>query len=90
MHREVDELMKKELVRESKYPCTIPALLVPRKYGFFRICVDSRTINKIMVDYQFPIPCLDDHLDQLHNPTILSKIDLQSGYHRIKMRPSDE
>jgi len=64
-------------------------LLVKKKDGSSRLCVDYQQLNKLTIKNKYLLPRIDDLLDQLRGAAVFSKIDLRSGYHQILVRPED-
>jgi len=64
-------------------------LLVKKKDGNSRLCVDYRQLNKMTIKNKYPLPIIDDLMDQLHGSSVFSKIDLQLGYHQILVKADD-
>jgi len=64
-------------------------LLVKKKDGSSRLCVDYKLLNKIKIKNKYPLPRIDDLMDQLHGSSVFSKIDLRSGYHQILVKTDD-
>ena len=75
------------IIRESTSPYASPAILVKKKNGEARMVVDYRQLNKITKRIQYPLPIIDDHIDQLCNKQIFTSLDLKSGFHQIPVHP---
>jgi hypothetical protein len=87
--RQIQEILQKGHIRPSSSPYGSPIVLVQKKDGTWRLCIDYRSLNKITVRNRYPIPQIDDLLDQLKGGKYFSKIDLKSGYHQVPIEPSD-
>ena len=81
----VQEFLYKGIIILSSSPCGSPIVLVPKKDGTCRLCIDFRALKKIMVNNRYPLPRIDDLLDQLKNVIYFNKLDLGSGYHHIRI-----
>ncbi|GKE72832.1 putative reverse transcriptase domain-containing protein [Tanacetum coccineum] len=86
---QLKELQEKGFIRTSSSPWGALVLFVKMKDGSFRMCIDYRELNKLTVINRYPLPRIDDLFDQLQGSQYISKIDLRSGYHQLRVREED-
>jgi hypothetical protein len=89
LNKQIDELSEKGYIRPSTSPWAAPVLFVEMKDGTRRMCMDYRALNEVTVKNKYPLPRIEDLFDQLRGASVFSKIDLRSGYHQLRIRPSD-
>jgi hypothetical protein len=89
LKKQLDELLQKGYIRPSSSPWGAPVLLVKKKDGSMRLCVDYRALNEVTIKNKYPLPRIDDLFDQLKGAKFFSKIDLRLGYYQLRIRPED-
>jgi hypothetical protein len=86
---QLTELQEAGYICLSSSPWGAPVLFVQKKDGSQQMCVDYRSINDVTIKNKYLLPRIDDLFDQMRGARVFSKIDLRSGYHQMKIRPSD-
>ena len=89
VHTLLNDMLEKGIISPSKSPWASPIVLVKKKDGSIRFCIDYRKINGVTRKDAYPLPRVDDTLDTLTGSTWFTTIDLRSGYWQVEVAPKD-
>ena len=89
LKREVDRMLREDIIEECESPWGAPTVMVPKKDGTYRICVDYRELNRITVADRYPMPRIDDLLHSTQKAAAITSLDLKWGYHQVPVREVD-
>ncbi|KAJ9511158.1 hypothetical protein QJQ45_013227 [Haematococcus lacustris] len=89
LKKQIKDYLAKGMIEPSSSPYAAPILFVQKKSGELRMCIDYRQLNKLTLRDQYPLPRIDDLFDRLSGCSVFSSLDLQAGYHQIRITPED-
>ncbi|XP_024877102.1 uncharacterized protein LOC112457984, partial [Temnothorax curvispinosus] len=83
LQKQVDEWLRDGIIKPSRSPYSSAVVLVKKKDGTYRVCIDYRPINKKIIRGQFPTPLIEDCIDDLASARVFSVIDLKNGFFHV-------
>ncbi|KAK9209596.1 hypothetical protein WN944_001963 [Citrus x changshan-huyou] len=89
IEKQVEEMLRSGLIRSNTSSFSSPVLLVKKTDGSWWFCTDYQTLNEVTIKDRFPIPTVEDMLDELHGAASFTKLDLRAGYHQLRVNPPD-